>query len=182
MSHAHKADKLLIKPAAGARPAPPRTRTDHSQGTHTAANPMTSHTRHDEHQAATVVSLLASFIEMSPLAPPPPSLRAAVPPVSVTTSEAALSKMLMLPVAPSIRIRSFPAASRMTKLPAWPLPPRLASPVFPFGLMLIVVPASSWMSTVPWRTSATRLAPSVVPQSSLIGVTVDLRRSYTGSQ
>jgi hypothetical protein len=24
MSHAHKADKLLIKPAAGARPAPPR--------------------------------------------------------------------------------------------------------------------------------------------------------------
>ncbi|SRR6266545_5113760 len=26
MSHAKKADKLLIKPAAGARPAPPRTR------------------------------------------------------------------------------------------------------------------------------------------------------------
>src|SRR5206468_2268178 len=26
MSHADKADKLLIKPAAGARPAPPRTR------------------------------------------------------------------------------------------------------------------------------------------------------------
>jgi hypothetical protein len=26
MSHAEKADKLLIKPAAGARPAPPRTR------------------------------------------------------------------------------------------------------------------------------------------------------------
>src|SRR5882757_9470243 len=26
MSHASKADKLLIKPAAGARPAPPRTR------------------------------------------------------------------------------------------------------------------------------------------------------------
>ena len=26
MSHAHKADKLLIKPAAGARPAPPHTR------------------------------------------------------------------------------------------------------------------------------------------------------------
>jgi hypothetical protein len=25
MSHAGKADKLLIKPAAGARPAPPRT-------------------------------------------------------------------------------------------------------------------------------------------------------------
>ena len=26
MSHADKADRLLIKPAAGARPAPPRTR------------------------------------------------------------------------------------------------------------------------------------------------------------
>jgi hypothetical protein len=26
MSHAETADKLLIKPAAGARPAPPRTR------------------------------------------------------------------------------------------------------------------------------------------------------------
>jgi hypothetical protein len=26
MSHAHEADKLLIKPAAGARPAPPHTR------------------------------------------------------------------------------------------------------------------------------------------------------------
>jgi len=26
MSHAEKADKLLIKPAAGARPAPPHTR------------------------------------------------------------------------------------------------------------------------------------------------------------
>jgi hypothetical protein len=26
MSHANKADKLLIKPAAGARPASPRTR------------------------------------------------------------------------------------------------------------------------------------------------------------
>jgi len=26
MSHARKADKVLIKPAAGARPAPPRTR------------------------------------------------------------------------------------------------------------------------------------------------------------
>ncbi len=26
MSHAQKADKLLIKPAAGARPAPPHTR------------------------------------------------------------------------------------------------------------------------------------------------------------
>jgi hypothetical protein len=51
MSHAHRADKLLIKPAAGARPAPPRAQTDHSQGTHTAASHPTSHTRHGEHQA-----------------------------------------------------------------------------------------------------------------------------------
>ena len=51
MSHAHRADKLLIKPAAGARPAPPRARTDHSEGTHMAASPLTSHTRHGEHQA-----------------------------------------------------------------------------------------------------------------------------------
>jgi hypothetical protein len=52
MSHAEKADKLLIKPAAGAGPAPPRTRrTDHSQGTHTAASHPMSHTRHDDSQA-----------------------------------------------------------------------------------------------------------------------------------
>ena len=51
MSHAHKADKLLIKPAAGARPAPPHTRTDHSQGTHKAASHLTSHTRHGSNQA-----------------------------------------------------------------------------------------------------------------------------------
>ena len=39
MSHAEKADKLLIKPAAGARPAPPRTPGQiHSQGTHEAAD------------------------------------------------------------------------------------------------------------------------------------------------
>jgi hypothetical protein len=48
MSHAHKADKLLIKPAAGARPAPPRARTVHSEGTPTAASPPTSHTRHGD--------------------------------------------------------------------------------------------------------------------------------------
>jgi len=51
MSHAHRADKLLIKPAAGARPAPPHARTDHSQGTHTAASHLTSHKRHGRHQA-----------------------------------------------------------------------------------------------------------------------------------
>jgi hypothetical protein len=52
MSHARKADKLLIKPAAGARPAPPRNaRTVHSQGTHEAASHQKSHTRHGDNQA-----------------------------------------------------------------------------------------------------------------------------------
>ena len=52
MSHAHTADKLLIKPATGARPAPPRTlQTDHSQGTHKAARHLTSHTPHNDNQA-----------------------------------------------------------------------------------------------------------------------------------
>ena len=44
-------DKLLIKPTAGARPAPPHARTNHSQGTHQAASHMTSHERHDDNQA-----------------------------------------------------------------------------------------------------------------------------------
>src|SRR5438128_3566773 len=39
MSHAHKADKLLIKPAAGARPAPP-CRPDRSFPRH-ATRPVT---------------------------------------------------------------------------------------------------------------------------------------------
>jgi hypothetical protein len=51
MSHAPRADKLLIKPAAGARPAPPHARTVHAQATHTAASHPTSHTRHDDNQA-----------------------------------------------------------------------------------------------------------------------------------
>jgi len=43
MSHAGEADKLLIKPAAGARPgAAAHVRTDHSQGTHEAASHLTS--------------------------------------------------------------------------------------------------------------------------------------------
>ena len=35
MSHAPKADKLLIKPAAGARPAPPHTRGQIIRKAHT---------------------------------------------------------------------------------------------------------------------------------------------------
>jgi hypothetical protein len=48
MSHAEKVDKLLIKPTAGARPAPPRMRGQ--EGTHTAASHLTSHTRHGDNQ------------------------------------------------------------------------------------------------------------------------------------
>lgn len=48
MSHASRADKLLIKPAAGARPAPPHTR---GQITHQAASHLTSHARHGDNQA-----------------------------------------------------------------------------------------------------------------------------------
>jgi hypothetical protein len=51
MSHAHRADRLLIKPATGARPAPPRTQTDHSQGTHKAARHLMSHRQHGDNQA-----------------------------------------------------------------------------------------------------------------------------------
>jgi hypothetical protein len=52
MSHAHKADKLLIKPAAERQTgAAAHTRTDHSQGTHKAASHMTSHTQHGDNQA-----------------------------------------------------------------------------------------------------------------------------------
>jgi hypothetical protein len=52
MSHANEADKLLIKPAAGARPAPPRTRRQIiAKARSTAARHLTSHTRHDNNQA-----------------------------------------------------------------------------------------------------------------------------------
>ena len=52
MSHAKLADKLLIKPAAGAETgAAAHARTDHSQGTHDAASHPTSHTRHGDNQA-----------------------------------------------------------------------------------------------------------------------------------
>ena len=52
MSHApSRADKLLIKPAAGARPAPPRTRGQIIPKARTAASHPTSHTRHGDNQA-----------------------------------------------------------------------------------------------------------------------------------
>ena len=48
MSHAHKADKLLIKPAAGARPAPP-CKPDSSLPRHAnTANTLTRHNPHDD--------------------------------------------------------------------------------------------------------------------------------------
>jgi hypothetical protein len=52
MSHAGKADRLLIKPTAGRQTgAAAHTQTVHSQGTHTAASHPTSHTRHGDNQA-----------------------------------------------------------------------------------------------------------------------------------
>ena len=52
MSHAQKADKLLIKPAAGARPAPPHTRGQIIPKAHTKRPvTLTSHTRHGDNQA-----------------------------------------------------------------------------------------------------------------------------------
>jgi hypothetical protein len=51
MSHAHRADKLLIKPAAGARPAPPRTPRQIIPKARKAASHLTSHKRHGRHQA-----------------------------------------------------------------------------------------------------------------------------------
>ncbi len=51
MSHANKADKLLIKPAAGARPAPPCTRRQIIPKARNAASHPTSHTQHDDNQA-----------------------------------------------------------------------------------------------------------------------------------
>jgi len=51
MSHANKADKLLIKPAAGARPAPPCTRRQIMPKARNAASHPTSHTQHDDNQA-----------------------------------------------------------------------------------------------------------------------------------
>jgi len=51
MSHA-RTDKLLIKPAAGARPAPPHTRRQIiPKARTTAASHLTSHTRHGDNQA-----------------------------------------------------------------------------------------------------------------------------------
>jgi hypothetical protein len=51
MSHANTADKVLIKPAAGARPAPPHTRGRIIPKARTAASHPTSHTRHGDNQA-----------------------------------------------------------------------------------------------------------------------------------
>ena len=52
MRHAEMADKLLIKPAAGARPAPPQPRGQIIRKAHTKRpNPLTSHTRHGDNQA-----------------------------------------------------------------------------------------------------------------------------------
>ena len=51
MSHANKADRLLIKPAAGVRPAPPCKRI--IKKARNAASHPTSHTRHGDTRLAT---------------------------------------------------------------------------------------------------------------------------------
>jgi len=52
MSHAEEADKLLVKPSSGRQTgAAAHTPTDHSQGRHTAASHLTSHTRHADNEA-----------------------------------------------------------------------------------------------------------------------------------
>ncbi len=55
MSHANKADRLLIKPAAGARPASPctRGRIIRKARTQRAASHPKSHTRHGDTRLAT---------------------------------------------------------------------------------------------------------------------------------
>jgi hypothetical protein len=66
MSHAHRADKLLIKPAAGARPAPPR-RLDGSFARH-ARRPVTrtSHKRHGDTRLATASDRPTCRVSQSP--------------------------------------------------------------------------------------------------------------------
>src|SRR6266511_4656623 len=52
MSHAHQGGQAPDQPSSGRQTgAAAHTRTDHSQGTHTAASPLTSHTRHGDNQA-----------------------------------------------------------------------------------------------------------------------------------
>ncbi len=52
MSHAHQGGQAPDQASSGRQTgAAAHTRTDHSQGTHTAASPLTSHTRHGDNQA-----------------------------------------------------------------------------------------------------------------------------------
>ena len=52
MSHARESGQAPDQASSGRQTgAAAHTRTDHSQGTHTAASPLTSHTRHGDNQA-----------------------------------------------------------------------------------------------------------------------------------
>src|SRR6266511_2280575 len=52
MNHAHQGGQAPDQASSGRQTgAAAHTRTDHSQGTHTAASPLTSHTRHGDNQA-----------------------------------------------------------------------------------------------------------------------------------
>jgi hypothetical protein len=53
MSHADEADRLLIKPAAGARPAPPCPLGRFIRKARKAASHPTSHKRHGDTRLAT---------------------------------------------------------------------------------------------------------------------------------
>jgi hypothetical protein len=52
MSHASQGGQAPDQASSGRQTgAAAHTQTNHSQGTHTAANPLTSHTRHGDNQA-----------------------------------------------------------------------------------------------------------------------------------
>jgi hypothetical protein len=71
MSHAPRADKLLIKPAAGARPAPPRTRGQTIPNAHTK-RPVT---RRVTRSTATTRPATAPDRPTPPVLPSPEPLR-----------------------------------------------------------------------------------------------------------
>ena len=65
MSHAEQTDRLLIKPAAGARPAPPCTRRQFIPKARTASHP-TSHKRHGDTRLATDSDRATRRVSQSP--------------------------------------------------------------------------------------------------------------------
>ncbi len=66
MSHASEADKLLIKPAARARPAPPHTRRQIIPKARNAASHPTSHKQHEDTRLATAPDRPTLRVSQSP--------------------------------------------------------------------------------------------------------------------